>query len=135
MVTCSERTHLLALDCDVLLSRCRFPIGILGQVWCLIISIPDICPFSYLEAVQIGHSRSRNILQRRGSRSNVLILFSHQLSLQRRMVVCTSFSKKTYSQYRVNTVGQCWHDTKCCLGSFVIFQGYIPVFPRKPTAL
>ena len=24
-----------------------FPFGILGQVWCLIVSIPDICPFSY----------------------------------------------------------------------------------------
>ena len=24
-----------------------FPCGILGQVWCLIISIPDLCPFYY----------------------------------------------------------------------------------------
>ena len=24
-----------------------FPIGILGQVWCLIVSIPDICLLSY----------------------------------------------------------------------------------------
>ena len=23
---------------------CHFPIGILGQVWCLIVSIPDLCP-------------------------------------------------------------------------------------------
>ena len=23
------------------------PIGILGQVWCLIVSIPDLCPLSY----------------------------------------------------------------------------------------
>ena len=31
-------------------SNCEFvtfPIGILGQVWCLIVSIPDLCPFSY----------------------------------------------------------------------------------------
>ena len=25
----------------------HFPIGILGLVWCLIVSIPDICPLSY----------------------------------------------------------------------------------------
>ena len=24
-----------------------FPCGILGQVWYLIVSIPDLCPFSY----------------------------------------------------------------------------------------
>ena len=24
-------------------------IGILGQVWCLIVSIPDLCPFSYFK--------------------------------------------------------------------------------------
>ena len=26
-----------------------FPIGILGQVWCLIVLTPDICPLSYLK--------------------------------------------------------------------------------------
>ena len=26
-------------------SGCHFPIGILGQVWCLIVSFPDLCPF------------------------------------------------------------------------------------------
>ena len=26
---------------------CHFPIGILGQVWCLIVSIPDLCSLSY----------------------------------------------------------------------------------------
>ena len=30
-------------NCDVV----TFPIGILGQVWCLIVSIPDLCPLSY----------------------------------------------------------------------------------------
>ena len=24
-----------------------FPIGILGQLWCCIVSIPDLCPLSY----------------------------------------------------------------------------------------
>ena len=27
-----------------------FPICILGQVWCLIVSIPDVCPLSYFIA-------------------------------------------------------------------------------------
>ena len=44
-VTCWERADLLALACDVLLWLCYFPIGILGQVWCLIVSIPEFCFF------------------------------------------------------------------------------------------
>ena len=28
-----------------------FPCGILGQVWYLIVSIPDLCHFSYLERI------------------------------------------------------------------------------------
>ena len=30
-----------------LLLVCYFPIGILGQVWYLIVSIPDLCTLSY----------------------------------------------------------------------------------------
>ena len=32
------------------MSNCEvvdFPCGILGQVWCLIVSIPDLCPIYY----------------------------------------------------------------------------------------
>ena len=42
-----ELTSLLSFVmciCDV-----HFPIGILGQVWCLIVSIPDLCPLSYFQ--------------------------------------------------------------------------------------
>ena len=46
-VTCWEGTDLLALVCGVLLCDCHFPIGILGQVWYLIISIPDLCTLAY----------------------------------------------------------------------------------------
>ena len=38
VVTCWERADLLALVFGV----CYFPIGILGQVWYLIVSIPDL---------------------------------------------------------------------------------------------
>ena len=46
--------HLLGKDwplvfvCGVKFWRCHFPIWILGQVWCLIVSIPDLCPFLLL---------------------------------------------------------------------------------------
>ena len=43
VVTCWERADLLALVCGVQLWVCHFPIGILGHVWYLIVSIPDLC--------------------------------------------------------------------------------------------
>ena len=53
MVICWERADILALVYDVLLSRCHFPTGILGQVWCFIVLIPDLCPFSYFNLHKI----------------------------------------------------------------------------------
>ena len=44
VVTCWERADLLALVRGV---YCEFPIGILGQVWYLIVSIPDLCTLTY----------------------------------------------------------------------------------------
>ena len=32
---------------------CHFPIGILGQVWYLIVSIPDLCTLNYFALVQV----------------------------------------------------------------------------------
>ena len=46
-VTCWERADLLALVCGVELRVCHFPIGILGQVWYLIVSILDLCTLTY----------------------------------------------------------------------------------------
>ena len=46
-VTCWERTGLLTLVCGVSLWVCHFPIGILGQVWYLTVSIPDLCTLTY----------------------------------------------------------------------------------------
>ena len=38
----------LASWLSFVMSNCyHFPIGILGQVWCLIVSIPDLCRLSY----------------------------------------------------------------------------------------
>ena len=47
VVTCWERADLLALVCDVYCGFVTFPCGILGEVWYLIVSIPDLCRLSY----------------------------------------------------------------------------------------
>ena len=51
VVTCWERAGLLALVCGVLLWVFHFPIGILGQVWYLFVSIPDLCALTYFVEV------------------------------------------------------------------------------------
>ena len=45
-----QRNKLNTSDTDAAfldLRRFLFPFGILGQVWCLIVSIPDLCPLSF----------------------------------------------------------------------------------------
>ena len=48
VVTNWERADLLALVYDVYCIYVTFPCGFLGQVWYLIVSIPDLCRLSYL---------------------------------------------------------------------------------------
>ena len=50
VVTGWERADLLALVCGVQLCVCHFPIGILGQVWYLIVSITDLCTLTYINS-------------------------------------------------------------------------------------
>ena len=50
VVTCCERTGLLALLCVVFLCFVTFPCSVLGQVWYLIVSIPDLCLLTYFVA-------------------------------------------------------------------------------------
>ena len=47
LVSCWKRADLLVLASGVLLTVCHFPIGILGQVSYLIVSIPDLCTLTY----------------------------------------------------------------------------------------
>ena len=47
VVTCWERADLLALVGDVYCILVMFPCGIVGQVWYLIVSFPDLCRRSY----------------------------------------------------------------------------------------
>ena len=51
VVTCWERADLLTLVCGVYCEFVTFPIGILGQVWYLIVSIPDLCTLTYFETL------------------------------------------------------------------------------------
>ena len=43
------RADLLALVCNVYFDFVTFPCGILGQVWYLIVMIPDLCRLSYFD--------------------------------------------------------------------------------------
>ena len=43
VVTCWERADLMALVGDVYCIFVTFPCGILGQVWYLIVSFPNLC--------------------------------------------------------------------------------------------
>ena len=63
VVTCWEMADLLALVCGVLLWVCHFPIGILGQVWYLIVSIPDLYTLTYFTNLKIRGSFVKHIIQ------------------------------------------------------------------------
>ena len=54
VVICWERADLLALVCGVFITvSCHFSIGILGKVWYLIVSIPDLCTLTYLDLLEL----------------------------------------------------------------------------------
>ena len=53
VVTCRVKAEILALVCDVKLCFCPFPIGILSQVWYLIVLIPYLCCLSYFETLLV----------------------------------------------------------------------------------
>ena len=48
IVVFPDHTHLLFY---------HFPIGILGQVWYLIVSIPDLCNITYFQTYSMYHNR------------------------------------------------------------------------------
>ena len=50
-------TDLLALVCDVYCDFVTFPFGILGQVWYLIVSIPDPCCLSYFKEILMSYDK------------------------------------------------------------------------------
>ena len=50
----------VVLNCVVV----TFPFGMFGQVWYLIVSIPDLCPLSYFHTVRIVLHISTVLVQR-----------------------------------------------------------------------
>ena len=56
VVTCWERTDLLALNGDVYCIFVACPCGILGQVRFLIVSFPDLCLLPYFDSPQYANS-------------------------------------------------------------------------------
>ena len=52
--TCWERADLLARVGDVYCILVTFPCGILGQVWYLIVSFPDLCHISYFQKLIVA---------------------------------------------------------------------------------
>ena len=49
VVTCWAKADLLDLVGDVCCIFVTSPCGILGHVWCLIVSFPDLCILSYFD--------------------------------------------------------------------------------------
>ena len=54
VVTCWERADLLALVRGVFCEFVTFPCGVLGQVWYLIVSIPDLCLLTYSDGRNVA---------------------------------------------------------------------------------
>ena len=64
VVTCREKADLLALVGDVYCICVTFPCGILGQVWYVIVSFPDLCRLSYFvtSSRKVQKCKSRKLL-------------------------------------------------------------------------
>ena len=61
VVTCWESTDLLALVGDVYCNFVTFPYGILGQVWYLTVSFPDLCRLSYFQSTPLLMNLSKSL--------------------------------------------------------------------------
>ena len=87
VVTCWERTELLTLLC--VMFYCvfvTFPCGVLDQVWCLIVSIPDLCLLSYFYMIKKKHIVMFDLY--------IHILSAHFLILGYELLSVLSFSPK-----------------------------------------
>ena len=62
MVTCWEMSDVVALVGDVNSVFVTFPCGILGQVWYLIVSFPDLCRLSYFVFLLLSYPEEPHIL-------------------------------------------------------------------------
>ena len=115
VVTCWERADLLALVCGVLLWVCHFPIGILGQVWYLIVSIPDMCTLTYfirtrwkelIWFLMIGHLNK--ILQKCKSELNRLYVIYISIKLGGNYMAETWFADYKHNRHYKTTAWGWW---------------------------
>ena len=60
MVTCWESADVCGVCCEFV----TFPNGILGQVWYLIVAIPDLCILTYLQCCLLANSEVFTVCQR-----------------------------------------------------------------------
>ena len=59
--------------CDVSCVFVTFPYGILGQVWCLIVSIPNRCPLPYFHNLSLW----RILLRFEDNASVYMVVYTH----------------------------------------------------------
>ena len=78
-----------------LLWVCHFPIGILGQVWYLIVSIPDLCTITYFYSPEVWWHVS---LERHRDKRN---LYLYQPRLYRSCRCCQLLLFPVYSCHRL----------------------------------
>ena len=57
-----------------------FPCGILGQVWYLIVSIPDLCRFHYLNTVESNNQSVRSCIQNTRKKKLFSVLYFYTIS-------------------------------------------------------
>ena len=84
VVTWMERVGLLALVCDVYCDFVNFSFGIMGQVWNLIVSIPDPCCLSYFETLfsSFLSDRLKQVLAfNKPNRTEWKLTFMHSLKM------------------------------------------------------
>ena len=96
-VTCWERAYLLALVGDVYCIFVTFPCGILGQVWYLVASFPDLCLLSYFKSKIIN----LNFLHASGHFRHLLITLANDLgSALFPKMIQISFLKQDISKFQ-----------------------------------
>ena len=95
VVTCWERADLLALVCGVYYEFVTFPFGILGQVWYLIVSIPDLCTLTYFKKNEFKVAQYIRIMNI-GKMPNltIFLFFDNNHSLTKYNVFLTKYLTK-----------------------------------------
>ena len=78
LITCWEGADLLALVWCFWLWVGRFPVGVLGRVWCSVVFIPNICTLTYFEYFY-NKSHIHELLKHRVPKQVLLIFINCKL--------------------------------------------------------